>query len=186
MLPPEHLAIKIVARPGVPLKHDALDDLGDVRTVNAVHSLCGSRIAERSSVTGLDGFDSSACSRICSVCSFSDSAIWLVTISGTRRANSSSLIVRLRTCRDANATRPGGLRRCVCRAHRSRRCEVGLGRRQQAERAAVRDADRPGELAAGRPPSPNVCVRRCAFAGTEVSGRTLCRSVPLLQGLLVT
>lgn len=55
MLPPEHLAIEMLTAAGVPLKHDALDDLGDVRTVNAVHLLCGSRIASRPSVMDLIG-----------------------------------------------------------------------------------------------------------------------------------
>ncbi len=50
LLPPDHPAGLILDASKLPLAHDALDQLGDVRTVEAVHWLIGSRIAGRPSV----------------------------------------------------------------------------------------------------------------------------------------
>lgn len=49
-LPPGHPAANLLAAEGTPLKHDLLDDLGDIRLVNAVLSLAGSRFEPRPSV----------------------------------------------------------------------------------------------------------------------------------------
>jgi hypothetical protein len=49
-LPPDHPAIQILDASKHPLPHDALDQLGNARTVEAVHWLLGARIAERPSV----------------------------------------------------------------------------------------------------------------------------------------
>lgn len=49
-LPPDHLAIQVLDASTHPLPHDALDQLGNVRTVDAVHWLLGDRIAERPSL----------------------------------------------------------------------------------------------------------------------------------------
>ena len=49
-LPPDHPAIQVLDTSKHPLPHDALDQLGNARTVEAVHWLLGDRIAERPSV----------------------------------------------------------------------------------------------------------------------------------------
>lgn len=49
-LPPDHPAIQVLDTSKHPLPHDALDQLGNARTVAAVHWLLGGRIAERPSV----------------------------------------------------------------------------------------------------------------------------------------
>jgi energy-coupling factor transporter ATP-binding protein EcfA2 len=49
-LPPDHPAIQILDTSKHPLPHDALDQLGNARTVEAVHWLLGDRVAERPSV----------------------------------------------------------------------------------------------------------------------------------------
>jgi hypothetical protein len=49
-LPPGHPAVEVLDTSKHPLSHDALDQLGNVRTVEAVHWLLGNRIAERPSV----------------------------------------------------------------------------------------------------------------------------------------
>lgn len=49
-LPPGHPAVEVLDTSKHPLPHDALDQLGNVRTVEAVHWLLGNRIAERPSV----------------------------------------------------------------------------------------------------------------------------------------
>ncbi|AOJ61239.1 hypothetical protein WJ32_01375 [Burkholderia ubonensis] len=49
-LPPDHPAIQVLDASKHPLPHDALDQLGNARTVEAVHWLLGARIAERPSV----------------------------------------------------------------------------------------------------------------------------------------
>ena len=49
-LPPDHPAIQVLDQSKHPLCHDALDQLGNARTVEAVHWLLGNRIAERPSV----------------------------------------------------------------------------------------------------------------------------------------
>jgi hypothetical protein len=49
-LPPGHPAADILDASKHPLPHDVLDNLGDARTVNAIHELIGSRIACRPSV----------------------------------------------------------------------------------------------------------------------------------------
>lgn len=51
-LPPGHLAANILDASKHPLPHDTLDDLGDVRTVNAIHELVGGRLAGRPSLLG--------------------------------------------------------------------------------------------------------------------------------------
>jgi hypothetical protein len=51
-LPPDHPATLVLDKSMYPLPHDALDQLGDARTVEAVHWLLGDRIAERPSVLG--------------------------------------------------------------------------------------------------------------------------------------
>lgn len=50
LLPPDHPAGLILDASKLPLAHDALDQLGNVRTVEAVHWVIGSRIAGRPSV----------------------------------------------------------------------------------------------------------------------------------------
>lgn len=49
-LPPDHPAIHVLDATKHPLPHDVLDQLGNARTVEAVHSLLGGRIAGRPSV----------------------------------------------------------------------------------------------------------------------------------------
>lgn len=49
-LPPDHPAIQVLDVSKHPLSHDVLDQLGNARTVEAVHWLLGDRIAERPSV----------------------------------------------------------------------------------------------------------------------------------------
>ena len=49
-LPPSHPAILVLDKSKHPLPHDALDQLGNARTVEAVHWLLGNCIAERPSV----------------------------------------------------------------------------------------------------------------------------------------
>lgn len=49
-LPPDHPAIQVLDASKHPLPHDALDQLGNARTVEAVHWLLGAGIAERPSV----------------------------------------------------------------------------------------------------------------------------------------
>lgn len=49
-LPPGHPAADFLDASKLPLAHDAMDNLGDARTVNAVHELIGGRIADRPSV----------------------------------------------------------------------------------------------------------------------------------------
>jgi len=49
-LPPDHPAIQVLDASKHPLPHDALDQLGNARAVEAVHWLLGDRIAERPSV----------------------------------------------------------------------------------------------------------------------------------------
>jgi hypothetical protein len=49
-LPPDHPAIQVLDTSKHPLPHDALDQLGNARTVEAVHWLLGGRIVERPSV----------------------------------------------------------------------------------------------------------------------------------------
>ena len=49
-LPPGHPAIQVLDVSKHPLTHDVLDQLGNARTVEAVHWLLGDRIAERPSV----------------------------------------------------------------------------------------------------------------------------------------
>ncbi|MFL9864031.1 hypothetical protein PQR67_07625 [Paraburkholderia fungorum] len=49
-LPPDHPAIQVLDASKHPLPHDALDQFGNARTVEAVHWLLGARIAERPSV----------------------------------------------------------------------------------------------------------------------------------------
>jgi energy-coupling factor transporter ATP-binding protein EcfA2 len=49
-LPPGHPAVQVLDTSKHPLPHDALDQLGNARTVEAVHWLLGARIVERPSV----------------------------------------------------------------------------------------------------------------------------------------
>lgn len=51
-LPPDHPTRQILDTSKLPLSHDALDQLGNARTVEAVHWLLGDRIAARPSVFG--------------------------------------------------------------------------------------------------------------------------------------
>lgn len=50
MLPPGHVARQILDASARPLPHDALDNLGEIRIVNAVHELIGMRIDPRPSL----------------------------------------------------------------------------------------------------------------------------------------
>lgn len=49
-LPPDHPAIQVLVASKHPLPHDTLDQLGNARTVEAVHCLLGDRITKRPSV----------------------------------------------------------------------------------------------------------------------------------------